>query len=93
MQQDSLRWKDRAVAAALAARWHTVTRDLLIARAEYLAQLEADVPDVSTLRKTAQRLHDLQQQSGVLSRELQEQGPADAVTTTGLAVANPVLQR
>ena len=75
MHQDSDRWKNTVVAAArdaLAARWHMVTEELLIARAEHLAQLEAGVTDVSALRRAAQRLHDLQQQCGVLTRELQE---------------------
>jgi hypothetical protein len=75
MHQNSSRWKDMAVAAAqgaLAARWHLMTGDLLIARAEYLALLEAELTDVSALRKASQRLHDLQQQCGVLTRELQK---------------------
>ena len=75
MHQDSSRWKDTVVAAAqdaLAVRWHIVTEELLMARAEYLALLEAERPNVSAVRRAAQRLHDLQQQCGVLTRELQE---------------------
>ena len=49
-----------------------MTGDLLIARAQYLALLEAEPTDIQALRKAAQRLHDLQQQCGVLTRELQE---------------------
>jgi len=75
MHQNSSRWKNTMVAAAqnaLAVRWHIVTEDLLMARAEYLALLEAEITDVSAVRKAAQRLHDLQLQCGVLTRELQE---------------------
>lgn len=76
MHQNPIRCKKTAVGVVqntLAKRWHMVTADLLIARAEYLALLEAERTDVTTLRRAAQRLHDLQQHCGVLTRELQEQ--------------------
>lgn len=76
MYQDTSRWKTAMASAAqstLAVRWRVVSASWLTARAEYIALLEAEVTDVSALRKASQRLHDLQQQCGVLSRELQEQ--------------------
>jgi hypothetical protein len=75
MHQDSSRWKATVVAAAhsaLAARWHILSEDLIVARAEYLALLDAEMTDVSALRRAAQRLHDLQQDCNVLTRQLQE---------------------
>ena len=76
MQPEPSRWQAAMASAArsaLAVRWHTMTENLLIARAEYLSLLEAEPTDVLRLRKAAQRLHDLQQQCGVLTRELQTQ--------------------
>jgi len=76
MRQDSSRWQTAVISAAqktLAARWRMVTEDWMAARTEYVALLEAENTDISALRKASQRLHDLQAQCGVLSRELQEE--------------------
>jgi hypothetical protein len=76
MTQDVSGWQTAmasAAANALAVRWHTITENLLIARAEYLSLLEAEPTDVERLREAAQRLYDLQQQNSVLMRELQKE--------------------
>ena len=74
MHRDSSRWKAAVVAAAhstLAARWQRLTNDLGVARSQYLALLQAELTDISALRKATQRLHDLQQERNVLSCQLQ----------------------
>jgi hypothetical protein len=58
------RWQAAATTASsttLADRWQITTRQWLEAKAEYRSLYDADVTDVSALRKAAQRLHDLAQ--------------------------------
>lgn len=67
------RWQAAATTACsgtLADRWRITTRQWLEAKAEYLAQYEAQVTNVSALRKAAQRLHDLGQLRKVLASGL-----------------------
>ena len=64
------RWQTAATTASsttLADRWQITTRQWLEAKAEYRALYDADVTDVSALRKAAQRLHDLAQLRKVLA--------------------------
>jgi hypothetical protein len=64
------RWQTAATTASsstLADRWRITTRQWLEARAEYVALYEAEVTNVSALRKAAQRLHDLGQLRKVLA--------------------------
>jgi hypothetical protein len=67
------RWRAAVTQAArqtLSARWRSTLEALESAKSEYRAQHAAAVTDVRALRKTAQRLHDLEQLHAVLSREL-----------------------
>jgi hypothetical protein len=67
------RWQAAATTAStttLADRWRITTRQWLEAKAEYLALYEAEVTNVSALRKAAQRLHDLGQLRKVLASGL-----------------------
>jgi hypothetical protein len=65
------RWQTAATHAAsgstLADRWQITTRQWLEAKAEYRALYDAEVTNVSALRKAAQRLHDLGQLRKVLA--------------------------
>ena len=64
------RWQVAAATASsgtLADRWRITTRQWLEAKAEYRALYEAEVTNVSALRKAAQRLHDLGQLRKVLA--------------------------
>ena len=75
MSFDSLadRWQTAATtacSATLADRWRITTRQWIEAKAEYLALYEAEVTNVSALRKAAQRLHDLGQLRKVLASGL-----------------------
>jgi hypothetical protein len=54
----------------LADRWHITTRQWLEAKAEYRTLYDAEVTNVSALRKAAQRLHDLGQLRKVLASGL-----------------------
>ena len=75
MQQEFSRWQAHALAAAestLAIRWRLVNEEWLTAKADYYGQLHREFVDIRALRKSAKRLHDLQQQRGVLARELEE---------------------
>jgi len=64
------RWQAAATSASsgtLADRWQITTRQWLEAKAEYRALYDAEVTNVSALRKAAQRLHDLGQLRKVLA--------------------------
>jgi hypothetical protein len=64
------RWQAAATTAhsgTLADRWQITTRQWLEAKAEYRALYDAEVTNVSALRKAAQRLHDLAQLRKVLA--------------------------
>jgi hypothetical protein len=64
------RWQAAATAAptgTLGDRWQITTRQWLEAKAEYRALYDADVTNVSALRKAAQRLHDLGELRKVLA--------------------------
>ena len=64
------RWQAVATNASsgtLADRWQITTRQWLEAKAEYRALYDAEVTNVSALRKAAQRLHDLGQLRKVLA--------------------------
>jgi hypothetical protein len=58
-----------AAREVLAARWHSTLEALESARREYLSQRAVAAVDVRALRKSAQRLHDLEQLRAVLARE------------------------
>lgn len=67
------RWQTAATSASsstLADRWQITNRQWLEAKAEYRALYEAEVTNVSALRKAAQRLHDLSQLRKVLASGL-----------------------
>jgi hypothetical protein len=67
------RWQAAATTASsstLADRWRITTRQWIEAKAEYLRLYEAEVTNVSALRKAAQRLHDLGQLRKVLASGL-----------------------
>ncbi len=67
------RWQAAATTASsstLSDRWQITNRQWLEAKAEYRALYDADVTDVSALRKAAQRLHDLTQLRKVLASGL-----------------------
>lgn len=64
------RWQAAATSASstsVADRWKITTRQWLEAKAEYRALYDAEVTNVSALRKAAQRLHDLGQLRKVLA--------------------------
>lgn len=64
------RWQvaaSSACSSTLADRWQITTRQWLEAKAEYRALYDAEVTNVSALRKAAQRLHDLGQLRKVLA--------------------------
>lgn len=68
----SQRWRaavTRAAHQVLAARWHNTLEALEAARREYLTLRASAAIDVQALRKSAQRLHDLEQLRSVLARE------------------------
>jgi hypothetical protein len=68
----SLRWRAAVTHAArqvLTARWHSTLDALECARREYFFLRAAVAIDVQALRKSAQRLHDLEQLRAVLARE------------------------
>jgi hypothetical protein len=48
-------------------RWQITTRQWLEAKAEYRALYDAEITNVSALRKAAQKLHDLSQLRKVLA--------------------------
>lgn len=76
MQAETSRWRIAALTAAkstLVVRWRMATEEWLAARGEYLALLDAERTNVPALRRAAQKLQELQEQCGVLTRELQEQ--------------------
>ena len=50
--------------------WHPISRDLLIARAEYLMRLDEGA-DVLLLRDAAEHFRDLQQQHAALAQRVQ----------------------
>jgi len=67
------RWQTAATNAStttLADRWQITTRQWLEAKAEYRALYDAEVTNVTALRKAAQRLHDLGQLRKVLANGL-----------------------
>lgn len=67
------RWRaavSQAARRTLAARWRITLEALNAARREYRALHEAAAIDVRSLRKAAQRVHDLEQLQAVLAREL-----------------------
>lgn len=67
------RWHAAATNASsstLIDRWQITNRQWLEAKAEYRALYDAEVTDVSALRKAAQRLHDLTQLRKVLASGL-----------------------
>jgi hypothetical protein len=67
------RWQAAATSASsgtLADRWRITTRQWLEAKAEYRALYDAEITNVSALRKAAQRLHDLGQLRKVLATGL-----------------------
>jgi hypothetical protein len=67
------RWRAALTQAArhtLGARWRSTLEVLAAARVEYRALYRASAVDVRALRKAAQRIHDLEQLSSVLAREL-----------------------
>ena len=64
------RWQAAATSASsstMADRWQITTRQWLEAKAEYRALYDAEITNVSALRKAAQRLHDLGQLRKVLA--------------------------
>lgn len=64
------RWQAAATSASsstIADRWRITTRQWLEAKAEYRALYDAEITNVSALRKAAQRLHDLGQLRKVLA--------------------------
>jgi hypothetical protein len=64
------RWQAAATSASSATtadRWQITTRQWLEAKAEYRALYDAEITNVSALRKAAQRLHDLGQLRKVLA--------------------------
>jgi len=64
------RWQTAATSASgatISDRWQITTRQWLEAKAEYRALYDAEVTNVSALRKAAQRLHDLGQLRKVLA--------------------------
>ena len=64
------RWQAAATSASsstIADRWQITTRQWLEAKAEYRALYDAEITNVSALRKAAQRLHDLGQLRKVLA--------------------------
>lgn len=64
------RWQAAATSASsstMADRWRITTRQWLEAKAEYRALYDAEITNVSALRKAAQRLHDLGQLRKVLA--------------------------
>jgi hypothetical protein len=64
------RWQAAATTAStttLGDRWQITTRQWLEAKAEYRALYDAEVTNVTALRKAAQRLHDLGQLRKVLA--------------------------
>jgi hypothetical protein len=68
-----LRWRAAVMQAArqtLAARWRGTLDALELARHEYGTLRACVTLDVRALRKTAQRIHDLEQLRTVLAREL-----------------------
>jgi hypothetical protein len=68
----SLRWRAAVTHAArqvLTVRWHSTLDALECARREYFFLRAAVAIDVQALRKSAQRLHDLEQLRAVLARE------------------------
>ena len=67
------RWRaavSQAARQTLGARWRGTLAALEAARAEYSALHAAAAVDVRAVRKTAQRIHDLEQLRTVLAREL-----------------------
>jgi hypothetical protein len=60
----------QAARQTLGARWRGTLAALEAARAEYSALHAAAAVDVRAVRKTAQRIHDLEQLRTVLAREL-----------------------
>jgi hypothetical protein len=64
------RWQAAATSASsstIGDRWQITTRQWLEAKAEYRALYDAEITNVSALRKAAQRLHDLGQLRKVLA--------------------------
>jgi len=73
MSQAPLRWRAAVTQAArqtLTARWRSTLDALESARHEYGALRACITLDVKALRKSAQRIHDLEQLRAVLAREL-----------------------
>ena len=73
MAFDSNRWQTAATTASttsVADRWQITTRQWLEAKAEYRTLYDAEITDVTALRKAAQRLHDLTQLRKVLATGL-----------------------
>ena len=71
------RWQAAATAAptaSLADRWQITTRQWLEAKAEYRALYDAEVTNISALRKAAQRLHDLGELRKVLATGFANRG-------------------
>jgi hypothetical protein len=67
------RWQTVATGGSgttLADRWQITTRQWLQAKAEYRALYDAEVTNVSALRKAAQKLHDLGELRKVLASGL-----------------------
>ena len=72
-RSDLARWRSAAAAAAqqtLGARWRSTLEALETARSEYRALLTAKANDGGALRRAAHRVHDLEELSAVLAREL-----------------------
>jgi len=70
---DLARWRAAARAAALqtlSARLRSALEALEAARGDHRALLNAAASDVSALRRAAHRVHDLEELSAVLAREL-----------------------
>ena len=68
-----VRWRAALICAAresLAARWRSTLEALQAARREHGSLREAAALDVRALRKAAQRIHDLEQLSRALAREM-----------------------
>jgi hypothetical protein len=68
-----IRWRtalSHAASQVLAARWRSTVLSLHEARADYALLRLASVVDVRALRKTAQRVYDLEQLRTVLAHEL-----------------------
>jgi hypothetical protein len=73
MTQGSTRWQtalSKAARQTLTARWRSTLEALYVARREYGFLHSAPAVDVRAVRKTAQRIHDLEQLRAVLAREL-----------------------